>query len=93
MEPQNAVEAGQQVILVCLSVGGPILAAGLLIAIVIGVIQAMTHIQDQTVSFVPKIILIAAVLAISLPWLTEYMVQYSASMLETPFLIGMDGKP
>ena len=93
MEPQNVVEAGQQVILVCLSVGGPILAAGLLIAIVIGVIQAMTHIQDQTVSFVPKIILIAAVLAISLPWLTEYMVQYSASMLETPFLIGMDGKP
>ena len=93
MEPQNTVEAGQQVILVCLSVGGPILAAGLLIAIVIGVIQAMTHIQDQTVSFVPKIILIAAVLAISLPWLTEYMVQYSASMLETPFLIGMDGKP
>lgn len=93
MEPQNAVEAGQQAILVCLSVGGPILAAGLLIAIIIGVLQAMTHIQDQTVSFVPKIILIAAVLAISLPWLTEYMVEYSASMLETPFLIGMDGKP
>ncbi len=93
MEPQNAVEAGQQAILVCLSVGGPILVAGLLLAIVIGVIQAMTHIQDQTVSFVPKIILIAAIVAISLPWLTEYMVEYSASMLKTPFLIGMDGKP
>ena len=53
----------------------------------------MTHIQDQTVSFVPKIILITVVLAISLPWLTDYMVEYSASMMESPFLIGMDGKP
>jgi len=93
MEPQDAVETGQNAILVCLMVGGPVLVIGLLIAILVGVLQSMTHIQDQTVSFVPKIILITVVLAICLPWLTDYMVEYSASMMESPFLIGMDGKP
>ena len=93
MEPHNAVEAGQNAILVCLMVGGPVLIVGLLIAILVGLVQAMTHVQDQTVSFVPKIILITIVLAICLPWLTDYMVQYAASMMETPFVIGMDSKP
>jgi len=93
MEPHNAVETGQNAILVCLMVGGPILVAGLLIAILVGVIQSMTHIQDQTVSFVPKIILITVILAIGLPWLTEYMVDYSTSMLKSPFLLGVDSKP
>jgi len=93
MEPHSAVETGQNAILVCLMVGGPVLVAGLLIAILIGVIQSMTHIQDQTVSFVPKIILITIILAIGMPWLTEYMVEYSASMMESPFLMGVDNKP
>jgi len=58
MNPQDAIDFSREAIKTCIMVGGPILVASLLIGLIVGVIQAMTQVQDQTVSFVPKILLL-----------------------------------
>lgn len=84
MEPQDAVELGKQAIQVCLVVGGPILLVGLLIGLVIGSLQSMTGIHDQTVSFVPKILLTIIAIALALPWLSQRLVDYTRQSLQRP---------
>ena len=52
-----------------------------MIGLVIGLVQALTQIQDQTVSFVPKIVMMALVLMICLPWLIQRMMTYSEDLI------------
>ena len=57
------------------------LVAGLIVGLVIGLFQALTQIQEQTVVFVPKIIVMLLVLSVSLPWLIAQMVQYTTDLI------------
>ena len=84
MNPQDAIDFSREAIKTCMLVGGPILAASLLIGFLVGVIQAMTQIQDQTVSFVPKILLLLLMIGLCLPWLTERMIDFSTESFSTP---------
>ena len=47
----------------------------------IGLAQALTQVQDQTVAFVPKIVAMVAVLVLCLPWLVQKMVEYSEMLI------------
>lgn len=68
-----------------LILSSPILAAGLAVALLVGLLQALTQIQDQTLSFVPKIVVMGATLALLLPWLIARLVEYSQFLiLEIP---------
>ena len=84
MNPQDAIDFSREAIKTCMLVGGPILAASLLIGLIVGVIQAMTQVQDQTVSFVPKILLLLLMIGLCLPWLTERMIDFSTESFSTP---------
>ncbi len=84
MNPQDAVDLSREAIKTCLMVGGPILAASLLIGLVVGVFQAMTQVQDQTVSFVPKILLLIVAIGLCLPWLTDQMLDFAKYSFEKP---------
>ena len=86
MEPQDAVDFGKQAIQACMMVGGPILLIGLLIGLVVGTLQSMTGIHDQTVSFVPKILLTIFVIALALPWLSQRMVDYAENAWRAPII-------
>ena len=54
---------------------------GLIVGLVIGLFQAMTQIQEQSVVFVPKIVVMLMVLSVSLPWLISRMVQYTSDLI------------
>jgi len=84
MNPQDAIDFSREAIKTCMLVGGPILAASLLIGLIVGIIQTMTQIQDQTVSFVPKILLLLLMIGVCLPWLTERMIDFSTESFSTP---------
>lgn len=86
MEPQDAVDIAKQAIQACILVGGPILLVGLIVGLVIGTLQSMTGIHDQTVSFVPKILLTIFVIALALPWLSQRMVDYTRAALQRPII-------
>jgi flagellar biosynthetic protein FliQ len=81
MNPQDAVDLGREAVNMALVVGSPVLLAGMAVALVIGLLQAVTQVQEQTVSFVPKLVAMVLVLSLMLPWLVEQMVQYSHDLI------------
>jgi len=63
-----------------LIVGAPVLLVGLLVAAVVGVLQAATQVQDQTLGFVPKVLaMVLTGLAVG-PWMLARLVEFSREM-------------
>ena len=58
----------------------PILMAGVVIALIISIIQSVTSIQDQTLTFVPKILVMVGVAAILLPWIVQRLVEFATEL-------------
>jgi flagellar biosynthesis protein FliQ len=81
MDPQDAIDLGREAVWVVLLVGSPVLLAGLAIGLIVGLLQAMTQIQEATVAFVPKLVVMVLVLSLALPWLIAQMVQYSNDLI------------
>lgn len=59
-----------------LLVSSPVLISGMAVALLVGLLQALTQVQEQTISFVPKIVAMVLALSISLPWLVSQMLDY-----------------
>ncbi len=76
MTADLAVELCRSAVLLAQTLGGPVLLAALAIGLTIGLIQAVTQMHDQTLSFVPKLIVMSLIILFLLPWglgrLTEY---------------------
>ncbi len=81
MDPQQAIDLGREALWTMLLVGSPVLVAGMIVGIVVSLFQALTQIQEQTVVFVPKLIVMLLVLSITLPWLIAQMVQYTGNLI------------
>ena len=74
---------------VTIKVAAPMLVAGLVIGLVISIFQAVTQIQEQTLSFIPKIVALAAVLLVLGPWMLNQLLAYTADLWGgIPQLIG-----
>jgi len=89
MNPQDAIDLGRDAIITTLLISSPVLAVGIVVGLLIGLGQALTQIQDQTVSFVPKLVAMVAVLGFCLPWMLQRMAEYSEELIANiPKLIG-----
>jgi flagellar biosynthetic protein FliQ len=74
---------------VALKVSGPFLIAGLVVGLLVSIFQAATQIQEVTLTFVPKMIAVAAVIVIAGPWMLDQLVLYTAELYRTiPTLAG-----
>jgi flagellar biosynthetic protein FliQ len=82
MSPNEAIDLVRDAILMSLVVGSPLLVIGMLVGLAIGLIQALTQIQDQTVSTVPKLVAMTLAIVICLPWLTDRMLEYTSNLLQ-----------
>jgi flagellar biosynthetic protein FliQ len=69
-------------VLQILFIAGPILLIGMAVGLIIAILQATTSIQEQTLTFVPKIAAILVGLALLGKWLMESMVQYTKRLFE-----------
>jgi flagellar biosynthetic protein FliQ len=82
---QLAVQAME----VALKVAGPFLLAGLVVGLLVSVFQAATSIQEVTLSFIPKVIVTGAVIAIGGPWMLDQLLAYTQALyLSIPSLVG-----
>ena len=81
MDAQDAVDLGRQAIVVALLIGSPVMLIGMVVGLFIGLLQAVTQIQEQTIAFVPKLVVMVLTLALLAPWLINQMVQYSHDLL------------
>jgi len=75
------VDLMRQAILTTLWLCAPVLVAGMLVGLVIGLLQAVTQIHEQAVAFVPKLLVMVLVLSLTLPWLLSQLVQYSHDLI------------
>lgn len=80
MELDTAVDLVRNATYVALIVGAPALIASIVVGLVISVMQAATQIQEQTISFVPKIIAMVLVTLLVLPWAIQRLVDYSTEL-------------
>jgi len=77
----STIELVRQSLIITLKIAAPILAAGVLIGLLVSLLQSVTSIQDQTLSFVPKIVVMIVVAALLLPWITQRLLEYTAQLL------------
>jgi flagellar biosynthesis protein FliQ len=69
-------------LIITLKLAAPILAAGVVVGLLVSIFQSITSIQDQTITFVPKIIVMIVVAAILLPWITSRLVEYASDLFK-----------
>ena len=81
MTEHATIELAQQAITMTLLIAAPILIVGLAVALVVGLFQALTQIQDTTLAMVPKILAMLITIGICLPWLLNRMVQYAPQVI------------
>lgn len=89
MTPGNVMELGRQAVEAILILSGPILLATLLVGLVISIFQAATQINEQTLSFVPKMVAAFLVLVLSGPWMLSFITEFFQRLYNNiPNLIG-----
>ncbi|NLN19614.1 MAG: flagellar biosynthesis protein FliQ [Firmicutes bacterium] len=81
MTDGEAVRLGREALMMVLLVAGPVLGLGLITGLVVSIIQAVTQIQEQTLSFVPKILAALAAVALFGPWMLHKLVDYATELL------------
>jgi len=77
---ESTIELVRQALFITLKIAAPILLAGILVGLIVSLLQSITSIQDQTLSFVPKIVVMVIAAAVLLPWITKRLVEYSAEL-------------
>ncbi len=80
MNIDQASDVVREALTVMLLLSTPILAAGLAIGLVVSVLQAVTQIQEQTLSFVPKILGMGVVTIVITPWVATVILEFSKRM-------------
>jgi flagellar biosynthetic protein FliQ len=80
MTVDQAAELTRNAVALVLMLGAPIMLMAILVGLVISILQAVTQLQDQTLSFVPKIIAMALAGLVLLPWMMHRMVEYATEM-------------
>lgn len=89
MSPEVVMEIGRQAVEMTLLVSAPMLLAALAIGLIVSVFQAATQINEQTLSFIPKLVGMFLILLLAGPWMLEIMVDYMRRLFESiPLLIG-----
>ncbi len=81
MEPQAVLTIGQNALFILLMVSAPLLGTVLVVGLVISLFQALTQINEATLSFVPKLVAAVAVFALAGPWMLTTLVDFIRRML------------
>jgi flagellar biosynthetic protein FliQ len=89
MTPEMVMNIGRQAIEMALILSAPLLLAALVIGLIISIFQAATQINEQTLSFIPKLVGTFLILILAGPWMLQMMVDYIRRLFESiPQIIG-----
>ncbi len=89
MNQDTVVNLATQAMRLALKVAGPLLLVGLVIGLVVSLFQAVTQIQEQSLSFIPKIIGVAVLIVVLGPWMLDQIVSYTQNLYNSiPQLVG-----
>ena len=89
MNQDTVVSLATQAMTLALEIGGPILLAGLIIGLLVSIFQAVTSIQEQSLSFIPKVVGVAVLIVVLGPWMLDQLVSYAQNLYTSiPSLVG-----
>lgn len=89
MTPETVVSIGQQALGVIVLLSAPLLLSALAVGLFIGMLQAATQINEMTLSFIPKLIVLVAALWIAGPWMLDLIMTYATRLIsDIPLMIG-----
>ena len=89
MTPEPVMTIAQRALEVTLLLSAPLLLVALVVGLLVGVFQAATQINEMTLSFIPKVLAMGAVMVIAGPWMLQVIVSYTRELFESiPGLIG-----
>lgn len=82
MTPELVMDIGQQALRTTLMVAGPMLLAGMVVGLIISIVQAATQVNEMTMTFVPKIVVVFIVIVVSLPWAISQLTTFTQTMFD-----------
>jgi flagellar biosynthetic protein FliQ len=89
MDQDTVINLASQAMTLALEIAGPIMLVGLVVGLVVSLFQAVTQLQEQALSFIPKIVGLAILLLILGPWMLDKLVNYATNLyMSIPTLIG-----
>lgn len=81
MTPETVAELGRQALETTLLVSAPMLGLSLLIGLLVSMFQAMTQINEATLTFVPKILAVFLAMVVFLPWMLSTLVNFTTNLI------------
>ncbi len=89
MTPETVVTVGRQALELMLIVAAPLLLVALLVGLVVSFFQAITQLNEQTLSFLPKLVGVSLTLVVAGPWMITTLVDYlQRTLIGIPQMIG-----
>jgi flagellar biosynthetic protein FliQ len=89
MTPEMVLDIGRDSLWIIALLAAPLLLSALGIGLLVGMIQAATQIQEMTLTFIPKLIVLALALLIAGPWMLGVLTDYTITLIQSiPELIG-----
>ena len=82
MEATDIINVTREAIWVLIIVGAPMMLTGLVVGLTVSLVQALTQIQETTLTFVPKLLAMLLVLMLALPFMIQHMQDFGAGLFE-----------
>ncbi|MCR9256875.1 MAG: flagellar biosynthesis protein FliQ [Alphaproteobacteria bacterium] len=89
MSVTDAIDVGQEAIYVLLVMSAPVMLIALFVGLIIALFQALTQIQEMTLAFVPKIILVFIVLIVLTPWMYGQLADFQDQIIDRIIGLGL----
>ena len=84
MEFSEALDLGRGALLMVLTLASPILVVGMVVGLAVAMFQAVTQLQEQTLTFATKIVAMVLSAIVFVPWIAKRLLEYTQQLLGTP---------
>ena len=81
MSHQLVIDLTRDAIMTALMIAAPLLLIALGVGLVVSIMQSVTQIQEQTLTFVPKLVLVGGAFIVGLPWLLQILIKFTSSII------------
>ena len=83
MTPEMVIDIGQQALWVTVLLAAPMLMSALAVGLLVGMVQAATQIQEMTLTFIPKLLVLVLALLVSGSWMLGVITDFSIQLIES----------
>lgn len=91
MNAADVLEISREAVWVMLKIAAPLMITALVVGFVISLFQALTQLQEQTLTFVPKILILLAVFVLTIPFMSNTLIEFTRELMAKAVGIGIGG--